>query len=173
MLWGIPALANGSWLGPTNATQALLSVGGVALLFSPAFVWCERWWRGGSGPSSVRRLLIGLVAMLASFVAFAVTEPSVNATTTPMEFGVAMCGLGLSYWHSLRVGAALQQGRFVTGGSQWSANWLLGFVAFSPLGGLLPALAALLAVAALARQSSLLQSPDSPLLSADGGLGAS
>ncbi len=159
MLWGIPSLANGSWLGPMNATQALLGVGGVALLLGPAFVWCERWWRGASGPSSVRRLLVGLVAMLASFVAFAATEPSVNATTTPIEFGVAACGLGLSYWQSLRVGAALQQGRFLTGGSQWSANWLLGFVAFSPVGGLLPAFAVLLVVAALGRHASQLQSP--------------
>jgi hypothetical protein len=142
-----------------NATRALLSVGFVALIFSPAFIWCERWWRGGSGPSSVRRLLVGLVAMLASFAASAATEPSVNATTTPMEFGLAVFGLGVSYWPSLRAGAALQQRRFMTGGSQWSANWLLGLAAFSALGGLLPAFAVLLVVAALGRSSSRPHSP--------------
>jgi len=139
--------------------QALLIAGFAALLFAPALVWCERRWRSASSVASVRGLLVGLVAMLASLLAFAATEPSPNATTTPLEFAAAVCGLGLSYWQSLRVGAALQQARVAAGRSQWSANWLLGFVAFSPLGGLLPAFAALLVIAALSHQSTDRRSP--------------
>ena len=159
MVWGIPAIASAPWPDSMGATQALLELGIATLMLSPALVWCERRWRGASGASSARSLLGGLLAMLASFAAFAATEPSVNATTTPLEFGMAACGLGLSYWHCLRVGAALQQGRFLAGGSRWSANWLLGFAAVSPLGGLLPAFAVLLVIAALGHQSARSQSP--------------
>ena len=155
----LPIPWHGSWLLGQTPTDALLLVGIAGLVLGPLVVWLERRLVGTPRRTKVRTLWISLAATACALIACGLTEPSLNASTTPPEFALACCVLGLGYCQSLRAGACIQQAVFESGHSAWSSGWLLGLAAFAPLAGLVPSVVALLVVGALGAKHLKSKSP--------------